>query len=206
MVAEPSDVELLGAWRAGDDDAGNRLFDRHFQSVFRFFRTKVDGAVDDLVQQTFLACVEGRHRMRGDASFRTYLFAVARNRLYMHYHRSQREPVDFTETSLYDLSPSPSRVLVDHAEQRLILEALRRLPLDYQIALELYHWEGMTGPELAAALEIPEPTVRSRIRRGTERLRAGIAQLTDTARVLESTLTDLAKWAEGIRAHVDAQA
>ncbi|MEM6993502.1 MAG: sigma-70 family RNA polymerase sigma factor [Myxococcota bacterium] len=213
MATQPSDVRpsqasdtaLLEAWRAGDAAAGNVLFNRHFQSVFRFFRTKVDGGVDDLVQQTFLACVEGRDRLRDKTGFRAYLFAVARNRLYMYFQRVGREDVDPAVSSLHDMGRSPSRVLVERAEERLVLEGLRRLPLDFQIALELYHWEGLTGPQLAAVLDVPEPTVRSRLRRGTQRLRDAIAELADSATVLDSTLTDLTKWAQQVRQHVDAR-
>jgi RNA polymerase sigma-70 factor (ECF subfamily) len=66
-----SDYELLDVWRAGDPKASGELFDRHFRGLYRFFRNKGVKGVDDLVQQTFLGCVEGRCRMRGDATFRT---------------------------------------------------------------------------------------------------------------------------------------
>ena len=73
------DAELLEQWRAGDRKAGEALFDRHFDAVARFFRNKVDRGIDDLIQRTFLACVESRDRFRGDSSFRTYAFAVGRH-------------------------------------------------------------------------------------------------------------------------------
>src|SRR5690606_10349004 len=56
------DLELLAAWRDGDAAAGGRLFRRHFDTLFRFFSTKLDGPVEDLVQDTFLGCVRGRDR------------------------------------------------------------------------------------------------------------------------------------------------
>ena len=82
-----SDIDLLDAWRAGDPRAGNELFNRHFDSVCRFFANKAGNEVDDLIQRTFLACVEGRDRFRGDASFRGYLFGVARNVLHARLQR-----------------------------------------------------------------------------------------------------------------------
>ena len=207
-MAESTDATLLDAWRAGDAKAGGELFARHFESIFRFFRNKVAGDIEDLVQQTFLACVEGRDRFRDDASFRTYLFSIARRRLHRSYRRAYRaaRTIDFGVSSVWDLAPSPSCVLVEHDEQRLLLEALRRIPVDHQIVLELYHWEGLSGPALATVLEIPEPTVRSRIRRGTAMLRRQMKEIASSRQVLESTLTNLDGWARSVRERIEPRA
>ena len=55
---ERSDFELLEAWREGDQRAGRELFARHFDAIYRFFRSKIEDAADDLTQQTFLGCVK----------------------------------------------------------------------------------------------------------------------------------------------------
>ena len=97
----PTDLELLEAWRGGDRQAGEALFERHFDAIARFFRNKVDHGIDDLIQRTFLACVESKDQFRGEASFRTFLFAVAHNVLGKHY-RSQRrhgDRIDFGVTA-----------------------------------------------------------------------------------------------------------
>ena len=142
MVEVPTDFELLDAWRAGDSEAGNALFERHFASVCRFFRNKVDEGVDDLIQRTFLACVESRDAFRGEASFRTYLFTLARNELFAHLRRREREHARFDplEQSVHDLGPTPTNIVAQKAEQRLLLQALRRIPVDLQVALELFYW------------------------------------------------------------------
>ena len=46
------------------------------RALYGFFRNKVEGACDDLIQRTFLRCVESVNRFRGDSSFRTYLFGT----------------------------------------------------------------------------------------------------------------------------------
>ena len=168
-----SDFDLLEAWRGGDNVAGNELFDRHFSALYSFFRNKTQRGVDDLVQKTFLACVEGRDRFRQDASFRTYMFAAARRILYREYDRrhKQDERIDYGVTSAHDLDPSPSQIVARKGEQKLLLQALRLIPIDYQVALELYYVQGFRGPELAEILDVPEATVRSRLRRGLEQLK-----------------------------------
>lgn len=195
-----NDFELLEAWRAGDRMAGNALFDRYFDALFRFFRNKVTSGADDLVQQTFLACVESRDRFRGDSSFRTYLFAVARSKLYDHLGRQQREgAIDWGVTSCADLGVSPSGLMAEDEQQRLLLVALRSLPIELQMALELFYFERIHGPELAEVLGMPEGTVRSRLRRGRELLRAQLEKLLHTPMAVEQTMTDLESWAAKLR-------
>jgi RNA polymerase sigma factor (sigma-70 family) len=200
-----SDFDLLDAWAAGDKQAAKELIDRHFAALFRFFRNKVDQGVEDLVQDTLLACIQARERFRREASFRTYLFATARNVLFGHYKKLRRtnERLDFLSVSAVDLGPSPSSVAVHKAEQRLLLEAIRRIPLDYQIVLELYHWEGLTGPQLAEVLELTEAALRSRLHRAKQELRRQMEALAESGEVLESTWMNLEEWARSLRDQVD---
>jgi RNA polymerase sigma-70 factor (ECF subfamily) len=192
------DIELLDAWRAGNAEAGSELFDRHFASVHGFLRGKTSVDPADLVQAVFLACVESRDAFRGESSFRTYLFAIARKLLYKHY-RDRKPAADFGVTSLADFGPTPSLLVDKRANDRLLLEALRHIPLELQIALELAYWEQMSGSEIAQVLEVPEGTVRSRLRRAKEALDEKLQQLSRSSRELETTRATLENWAEGVR-------
>lgn len=199
------DLALLEAWRAGDAAAGERLFEKHFDAVFRFVRTKVGDPAEDLVQAAFLACVAGRDRLRADASFRAYLFAAARNLVYEHWRKKYRGepdrlPSDMGQMSAHDLGPSPSSLLGKRDDERLLVMALRRLPLDFQMAIELYYVEGLKSREVAEVLDIPHATVRSRLRRGLEQTREWVERLADTPAVLETTMSRLDVWAKQVRA------
>ncbi len=204
----PSDFELLDAWKGGDLEAGNTLFQRHFDSVCRFFRNKVGEGVDDLIQRTFLACVESRDKFRKEASFRTYLFTLARNELYAYFKRSHRarDRLDPLATSMHDLGPSLGAVVAARKEQRLLLEALRRIPADHQIALELYYWEGMSAAQLGQVLGSPEGTIRTRLRRAKTLLQEALRELDGSPDQLRSTLADIDGWARSLREAVDAAA
>lgn len=201
-----SDFELLDAWGEGDRRAGSELFERHFATLFGFFRTRLEDGADDLVQQTFLACVEGRHRFERRSSFRTYLFATARNTLLYELRKRRRGTIDpdACAESLADHSPSPPSILAVQGDRRLLLEALRRIPIDYQIALELYHWEGMSAREVGIVLGLEEPGVRSRIRRATASLRAELERLSASPGELDSTLAGLTDWARELRERLRA--
>jgi RNA polymerase sigma-70 factor (ECF subfamily) len=134
-----------------------------------------DGA--DLISQTFLACVEAKDRIEGD-NIKAYLFAVARRRLADHFRRRARAPaVDFAMSSLADLGTGLLTEVDRRQQKELLRDALARIPLDDQIALELTYFEGMSTREVAAVLEIPENTVRSRLSRARDKLRAAMAEL-----------------------------
>ncbi len=197
------DAELLAGWRSGDLRAGEALFDRHIASIHRFFKNKLgdNDAIQDLVQRTFLACVEGRDRFRGDASFRSYLFGIAHNLLCDHFRSRQRgqQPIDFEALSAVDLGVGPLTILGQRREHRLLLQALRRIPLRFQVVLELSYWEGMSSFEIARVLGFPAGTARSRLRRARALLGEELATLTSNVELRESTTANLDRWAEELR-------
>ena len=174
------DVELLQRWRCGDPRGGSDLLKRHLEALQRFFAPKVSGHVEDLVQQTFVRCVEARDAFRGDGSFRAFLLGLARHTLYDHYRKHYRTDIfDFATTCAMDLHPSPT---VSHCvdEEKSMALALQSVPLDQRIALELAYWEGLTAPEIAGVLGVSENTVYSRIRRAKEHLRTALIGLSDS--------------------------
>jgi len=177
-----TDLELFTRWRAGDNAAGSALIKRHFVPLHRFFASKAHGHEEDLIQTTFLACVETRDAFREESSFRTYLFKLARFQLFTHYRKVYRKGnLDFTTTSIRDLGTSPSGTLLRRQERDLLERALQHVPVDQLIALELTYWEGLAAPDVAEVLGIPENTVYSRLRRAKGHLREALERLSDAA-------------------------
>lgn len=200
------DERLLRAWRDGDQDAGNALVDRHFSTVYRFFRSKVDDDVEDLTQRTFLASMEGLERLRRDRDFRAYLLGIAR-RLLLRRFRDQAIRGRYEDpmmVSAAELGGSPSQEVAAADERRLLLLGLRRIPLDLQICLELHYWEGMAVADIAEVLSVPPGTVKSRLHRAREQLRLRIQDMHDDANLVESTISDLARWAAGLKEQLDS--
>lgn len=195
------DYELLRAWQAGDAPAGERLFRQHYRTILRFFHNKAGAHAHDLVQRTFLGCLEARERIRGDAPFRAFLFGVARNVLFDHYRLARRDHdhIDFGTVSVEDLRSTPTSVIAQAREVELLLRALRQIPLEAQIILEMYYWEGMRAHEIGEALEMPEPTVRTKIRRARLRLEQVIETSSAAPSLRQSTVEGLETWAQRIR-------
>lgn len=195
---------LLAAWRAGDAQAGQALFRRHYAGLTRFFRSKAGDAAFELTQTTFLACVEGRGTIRTASSFPAYLYGVARNILYDHYRgkSKSRETLEFAELSCEDLSPGLAGVQAREQELDLLLRAMRKIPLNAQILLELYYWEKLTAKEIGEVLGIPEGTVRTRIRDAKQHVEANIARLARSPELAQSTVMGFDTWADRLRQHV----
>ncbi len=204
-VDSQSDIDLLHAWKAGDQRAGAALYRRHARSVTRFFRNKVaEHEIADLLQATFMACFEHSGRYRGDASFRAFVLAFARNHLLHHYRVRYRkhDKIDFGVSSIIDLGLSPSSVMDGRQEQRRLLAALRSLAIEQQILLELFYWEDMPGAELAELYGVAEGTIRSRLRRARELLLQAYDALDSTRSGAGSVDTSIDSWVQRIREQV----
>ncbi|WP_045117296.1 RNA polymerase sigma factor [Plesiocystis pacifica] len=198
------DAQLLGQWRGGDNSAGAQLFDRHADAVGRFFENKVRSGTDDLIQQTFLRLVEGRERIRDGVAFRGFVLGVARNVLREHLRRLTRgREVDPEVESMAELAPGPSTLLGACREQRLLLEGLRRLPVEHQVALELYYWEGLNAAQIAEIMEISHSAMRSRLTKARALLRQAMVQLAESPQLLESTVNGLDDWASQLRQQLE---
>lgn len=180
------------------------LFDRHYASITRFFRNKV-GEPSDLVQRTFLTALEAAPRFRGDSSVRTWLFGIA-HRVLLRYFRDRRGPratAPLPSASVEDLGESPSGAVVRRDEERLLLLALRRLPLEHQAMLELHYWEQLKVSEVAKVFGMPEGTVKVKMFRARKRLHELLETMEASEQARHSTVTRLDEWAAGLREQLE---
>ncbi|MCA9682263.1 MAG: sigma-70 family RNA polymerase sigma factor [Myxococcales bacterium] len=199
------DATLLDAWRGGDGNAGASLFDRHSEAVARFFENKIREGTDDLIQQTFLRLIEGRDRIREGVAFRAYVLGVARNILSKHLRKLARgRVVDPEVETMAELAPGPTTVAGRRQEHRLLLEGLRRLPIEHQIALELFYWEELNAAQIAEIVGVSHSAMRSRLVKARQLLEQAIGELAETPAVLASTLGGLDDWAAALRARTDS--
>ena len=200
------DAELLQRWRDGDASAGNQLFQRCFAPIYRFFINKTRSVADteELTQNTFVALVSARDGFLGKSSFLTYALGIANNVL-KHYYRSLSrapEQLDPLTSSITALGAGAQTQLECAEAQHLLLVALREIPAEFQIVLELYYVESLDPAAIGETLGINPNTVRSRIQRGREHLRAKVEELSARTSGTPS-LED--SWAELIKSAFPAQ-
>jgi RNA polymerase sigma factor (sigma-70 family) len=175
-MAELTDAEAIAA-SADDPAAFAPVFDRHFDSIFRYLRRRVGRSrAEELAAETFAQALAARHRFdQRYSDARPWLFGIAVNLLRHHYRREERELRAYARTGADPLAADePSLDGLDaQAAWPLVAEALAELPPIEREALLLYAWAELSYGEIALALEIPIGTVRSRL----SRARAGLHEL-----------------------------
>ena len=146
---------------------------RHYRTVLRYFELNASWAADDLAQRTFMACVESSHNVRNVEGFRAFLLGVARRQLAMYLREVARDEAlaRFDDAQPRARMTRLSTLVARSREQLLALRAMSTLPRGPQRLLILYYWDGIRTPELAAAEQVPESTVRTRLARARDLLR-----------------------------------
>jgi RNA polymerase sigma-70 factor (ECF subfamily) len=191
-----NDTELFSAWMAGQADAGRTLISRHYPRILSFFCSKVPAeAARDLTQSTFETLCANAKSFRGESSFVTYLFGIARWKLVDHLRREgkQRERFDPLRDSVEDLRVERSlgSLLQDRRDEMTLVLALRKLPLDDQIILELRDYEGLTGRELAEIYGVKRTTMTARLSSARRRLAALVSEVSAGGPSIEETASNL---------------
>ena len=182
-MAERSDEARYVAWRAGDREAGDALIREHGPDVLRFLSNKVGPAAEDLLQETFMACMRAKTDPAQIRSFRALLFGVARKQILRHYEgRGQLKGEEMmSRVSLAELATTPTERIARAEERDLLQRAMATIPLDYQIALELRYWQRLSAVEVGEALGLTENGARTRFRRARDKLEQAYAALADGA-------------------------
>jgi RNA polymerase sigma-70 factor (ECF subfamily) len=179
METEPDDATLVAAAAAGDREAFSVLYQRHQLPLYRtgLALTHDKGAAEELLQETFLRAY--RHLARvvlaENASLRPWLHRILINLAHDWSARQRHQPGPLeaaAERLLAAATPSPERQAEQHELERLVSEAVSRLPFKHRVVVVLYYVHDMDLGEIAATLSVPAGTVKSRLFYGRARLRA----------------------------------
>lgn len=186
MDALAPHVELAGFIREGDlRTAGAWLVEHHARDVFILCRSMLRERTlaEDVAQDVFASAFEKLSGFRLEASPRTWLLTIARNRCIDHLRRAGREPVELTEEGdeserTADDAPLPPELL----SRRVDVDAALGTLLENERALVVLRYRhGLEYPELASVFGIKEGTVRMRLSRALARMREAL-ELRDGAR------------------------
>lgn len=184
---QDSDEELIGRLARGDLEALEELYRRYARPVFSLaLRVLGDGPESEEVTQDVFERAWRHARSYDQARGRaaTWLLSMAHHVSVDALRRKQRRPQTVAGESgvlALQLIADPGRDVAEIADERLdgyeIRRALRALPVAQRQAIELAFFGGMSHMEIAAMLGDPLGTVKARIRRGMERLRATLGEL-----------------------------
>ena len=171
MQAEESFVEQL---KLGVPAAYESLVERFEGSLYRFFlcEHRDHHVAQEQTAETFAQLVRSLPQMRGGSEqLRAYVFATARHVQQRRWRQRKTNALPLTAAMMArDPAPSPAAIAADREELERALEAMGRLEEPPRNVLLLRFVEQLSIAEIAAALDIPEGTVKSHIHRGRLRL------------------------------------
>ena len=176
-MGQMTDAELVDASRRGERAAFGALVER-YQGVVcavSYSRTGDRALSEDVAQETFIAAWRQLDRLRETVKLRPWLCGIARNLARKARKRSDRETV--FEGELVATDGNPFDAASDAESERLVREAMSRVPETYREPLLLHYSEGLSVREIADTLELSEAAVMQRLSRGRQYLAAGVTDL-----------------------------
>ena len=184
--SQAEDLECLRRLAAGDQAAAGALYDRHSRPAYSLILRIVgdEGDAEDVLQEVFAQAF--RQAGRYDASrapVAAWLLMVARSRSIDRVRSRRVRPESHASdgpASMDDLPgtmPDAATSILDDEQALSVRRALGALPVIQRMAIELAYYDGLSHREIAARLEEPLGTVKTRIRLGLLKLRDALAEV-----------------------------
>lgn len=162
---EPDELErLVGAARGRDRDAVARLFDRYYDSVYRYAHARLGNVTDaeDAAAETFAAMLRAlpRFSWRG-VPFEAWLFRIAMSKVVdVARHRSRVRSSDGLGVEGTDADADPARVVASRELRRELVAAIERLPRDQRDVMMVRFFAGRSIRETADHLGRSEGAIK----------------------------------------------
>ena len=182
-AADASDAILVSR-ALQEREAFAALYQRYLDEISRFcfLRLRDEDAARDATQQIFAQALAGLDHYRETGQFRAWLYTIARHVL---ANQARHRHVTFTldaAQEVVDPGLTPEETATAMLEQHALLAAVSRLPDDQRTAVQL-RLSGLTGPEIAAAMQRSHDAVKKLQLRAVQRLRADLATRGETQEV-----------------------
>lgn len=194
MTAQPAqttDQQLVERVQKGDKRAFDLLVVKYQHKIFAIIGRYVrdHSEVQDVAQEAFIKAYRALANFRGESAFYTWLYRIAintaKNYLVARNRRPPSSDVDVEDAEFYtgnealtDME-SPERSLLRDELQATVDQAITELPEDLRTAVTLREMEGLSYEDIAAIMDCPVGTVRSRIFRAREAIDRAIKPLTE---------------------------
>lgn len=184
VASKQADLDLVERHRHGDEEAFQELYARFERLVYNLALRMAGRPEDaeDLAQEVFLRIHRKLDGFRGASSLKTWVFRVALNCCRSRLRRrvrwaGKRVDGEGLLDRVPDTAPGPEERALDRAIGRRLTAALYEVPVVYREAVVLRDIQGLSYEEIAEVVDVRIGTVRSRIARGRERLRAAVEKL-----------------------------
>ncbi|MEM0516643.1 RNA polymerase sigma factor RpoE [Pseudoalteromonas sp. YIC-827] len=180
MSEQDFDLALVRKVQQGDKNAYNLLVAKYQNKIAGLISRYVanQGDIADVAQEAFIKAYRALPNFRGDSAFYTWLYRIAvncaKNYLVAQGRRPPANDVDADDAEFYEgadslrSNASPENLLLSDEVRDVIFATIDKLPEDLKTAITLRELEGMSYEEIAAVMDCPVGTVRSRIFRARE--------------------------------------
>ena len=181
MSAEVTDLSLVRRVQRGDKGAFDALVLKYQHKVVKLVTRYVRSLAEaeDVAQEAFIKAYRALPQFRGDSAFYTWLYRIAINTAKNAVASRERSPVVYDldqgdRAEIYELQgrmkdgATPEALAMTEEIRSTVNAAIESLPEDLRTAIVLRELEGLSYEEIAAAMDCPVGTVRSRIFRARE--------------------------------------
>jgi RNA polymerase sigma-70 factor (ECF subfamily) len=166
-LTEQTDRDLARAVLARDRKAAARFVEMFADDVYSLIWNRLTprvGAVDDLVQETFLAAWSALGRYTGEAPLRQWILSIARHKVYDYYRRAFQWNFDAVDDEPAEAESIETALLETERSER-VLATLERLRGEYAALLRWRYWDGQSAREMAAATGKSEKAIERMLAR-----------------------------------------
>jgi RNA polymerase sigma-70 factor (ECF subfamily) len=172
-----ADVDLVRAYRGGDERGATVLVGRYATSVGRFLAgAGADSAdLDDLVQETFIRAFRALDSWRGEAAFRSWLLSIASNLLKDQYRRRRGRTVVALEDTDLAARDDPAATFDAREAERRLIAGLATLPRLQREVFLLRAQQGLDYEAIAQALDTTPGAARVHYHHAVKRLKELVA-------------------------------
>ncbi|MDA0149698.1 MULTISPECIES: RNA polymerase sigma factor RpoE [Vibrio] len=189
MNEQLTDQVLIERVQSGDKQAFNLLVLRYQNKVCNLISRYINnpGDVADVAQEAFIKAYRAIPSFRGESAFYTWLYRIAVNTAKNHIVAQSRRPpaqdVDTEEAEYYENGgalkeiSNPENLTLSKELKHVVFSAIEALPDDLKTAMTLRELDGLSYEEIAAVMDCPVGTVRSRIFRAREAVEKKIQPL-----------------------------
>ncbi len=175
----------MSRYARGDAGAFESLYHRHRGALYRYILRHCSdrAATEELYQDVWLKLIDARQRYRPSASFQTFLYHIAHNRLVDHFRRNESRramtslDIDSEDTpaSVWSAGGAqPDRQLLNRRDVELLFRLIDQLPPTQREAFLLREETGMGVEEIAEVTGVGRETAKSRLRYAVKALRKGL--------------------------------
>lgn len=166
------DIRLIKQYLAGSEDAIEEIVMKYQKQIYAFIYRIINNIEEakDLTQKTFIKAIAGMRDFRQEASFKTWLYQIAKNTSLNHIKQDRHEEVELEDSIILNQTGALSAI-IEKEKKEHIKRGLDELPERQKLAVILRVYEDMSCSETANVMGCSEGAVKAHYHNGVKRLK-----------------------------------